>query len=728
MGDTALMLLGFWPFTMPALLWWGLAASAPIIIHLWNRRRYHEVTWAAMEFLISAMRKNSRRIRIEHLILLLIRTLILLLFAAALANPILSLFTSLGGVLGGGGDTHYVLVMDGSYSMQATGESGDTRFSIAQRLANEIVENGAQGDGFTLVLMGAPPTPVIAEPAFDPRDVVEEITNLRSRDTGAALAPTLAEVEKIVQQAAQANTRLKETRICFFTDLELRTWKEVDSAEARAQLGRLADKASLVMVDVGTDSRQNLTISHLSQSGTLIATGQSVEFTASVQNYGGDDQANTLEFLVDGQRTQRTSINVPAGDSISVQHYHRFEVGGEHEVEVRLGDDGLSVDNHRWLSVPVREAIRVLCISGKPGAAKNVAFALNPSDSSRARIQVDTDVESALVERDLYQYDCLFLCNVGRVGRDEVNVLREYVQAGGGVAFFLGDLVQADSYNQEFANDSTEASLFPVLLGDLAEGEFVLQTAGRHPVNEAFATVPGSGLFTIPSFRYLRMTPRNNETVRRIFNFDNGDPALVEMQVGKGHCLVFATAASMTSIDSTATPAMPWTALPTVKDFVSLIQEMLPILVGGRESGRNVFVGEPLAGALPGTVASDPLSLETPNDRTERVRLEVKGQDSRWTYDATWYSGVYRATYPQPQDRAEVFAVNIDSRESDPARFDRDLLPSQFQSEFTSDGAEVPTLPTSKTQPFFRYLLMGVFGLLLCETLLAWKFGHSTAR
>ena len=86
MGFAVTMLLGFWPFTMPALLWWGLAASAPIIIHLWNRRRYNEMTWAAMEFLMAAMRKNSRRIRIEHLILLFIRTLILLLFAAALAR------------------------------------------------------------------------------------------------------------------------------------------------------------------------------------------------------------------------------------------------------------------------------------------------------------------------------------------------------------------------------------------------------------------------------------------------------------------------------------------------------------------------------------------------------------------------------------------------------------------------------------------------------------------
>jgi hypothetical protein len=66
------------------LMWlWGLAAALPLLIHLLNRRQYREETWAAMEYLLRAMRKNSRRIQIEQLLLLIIRALILV--AAALA-------------------------------------------------------------------------------------------------------------------------------------------------------------------------------------------------------------------------------------------------------------------------------------------------------------------------------------------------------------------------------------------------------------------------------------------------------------------------------------------------------------------------------------------------------------------------------------------------------------------------------------------------------------------
>src|SRR3954468_3173486 len=64
----------------------GGAVSIPVIIHLLNRRRYKIVTWAAMRFLLNAQKKNSRRMRLEQLFLLVIRCLILLLIVLAMIS------------------------------------------------------------------------------------------------------------------------------------------------------------------------------------------------------------------------------------------------------------------------------------------------------------------------------------------------------------------------------------------------------------------------------------------------------------------------------------------------------------------------------------------------------------------------------------------------------------------------------------------------------------------
>ena len=61
----------------------------PLVIHLWNRRKYREVPWAAIEYLLAALRKNARRIQIEQWLLLAIRTLIIVLVVLAVAEPFL---------------------------------------------------------------------------------------------------------------------------------------------------------------------------------------------------------------------------------------------------------------------------------------------------------------------------------------------------------------------------------------------------------------------------------------------------------------------------------------------------------------------------------------------------------------------------------------------------------------------------------------------------------------
>ena len=64
-----------WLLNHPWMLGWLAAAAAPLIIHLLSKRKYREVPWAAMQYLLAALRKNSRRIQIEQWILLAVRTL-----------------------------------------------------------------------------------------------------------------------------------------------------------------------------------------------------------------------------------------------------------------------------------------------------------------------------------------------------------------------------------------------------------------------------------------------------------------------------------------------------------------------------------------------------------------------------------------------------------------------------------------------------------------------------
>lgn len=728
--------LGFWPFGSGLMLLWGLAAALPIIIHLWNRRKYREAPWAAMEYLLAAVRKNARRIRLEQWLLLAVRALILLLLALALADPLLSVLPSLGSRLGAAARTHYLLVLDGSYSMDY--RQGDARrFDEARALAAQVVQQSTQGDGFTLILMADPPQVIIGDPAFAPQDVLDELEGLEVPHTGAKLSATLAEAENILRDAARRQPELAQTRVCFFTDLGATTWNEVITDECRERIGRLAERASLTLVPVDLPSDQNLALTRLTAGDSLRTVGAPLQIQAEIQNWGRRDvdQAE-VRFFADEQQIHREALRIPAGGRASVAFSHRFETPGEHYLEARLDDDPLPIDNHRWLSVPVRESLRVLCIAGKLQAARHVAYALQPVDTDRAAIRPQIRPESALLEEDLHEYDCLFLCNVGRLGRDEAAVLRDYVENGGGLIVMLGDQVQAENYNRELVDDP-QRRVLPARLGELVDGsQYVFDPlAYRHPIVQPFRDHERTGLLTTPVWTYMRLEPVEGGTAKVALGFNTGDAAVMEEQIGRGRSILLATAGSPASINSRRTPPTPWTALATWPSFVPLVQEMLRLAVSDRDAYRNVRVGEPLAGVVHGQVGELPLRISPPDwprqpvagGPPQRIQLEVSGNDSRWTYGETEHSGMFRAQYGDPLNAVRWYGVNVDPREGSLEQLDPELLPSQFNQTSGEDTEAGAVVPGARAGSLFRSLLGGVLLLVVLETFLGWRFGTAAA-
>src|SRR5438477_2360094 len=147
---------GLWETT---LLAGAGAVSVPIIIHLLSKRRYKVVTWAAMRFLLAAQKQNTRRLRLEQLILLLMRVAIIALVVMAMASVtgwaeglwqcIVPGAAGYGG--GRSGRTHLVIVLDGSLSMGVTEPGGKTCFEKARDDAEKLIKDMPNGDAASIL-------------------------------------------------------------------------------------------------------------------------------------------------------------------------------------------------------------------------------------------------------------------------------------------------------------------------------------------------------------------------------------------------------------------------------------------------------------------------------------------------------------------------------------------------------------------------------------------------
>ncbi len=732
-------------FGSPLMLGWLAAAAAPILIHLWNRRRYKEVSWAAMEYLLAALRQNSRRIQLEEWLLLAVRTLIVLLAVFAVAEPFLE---RLGLNLVTGQRTLKMLVLDGSYSMGYK-PTDKSLFDRSKQLAEQIVEESSQGDGFTLVLMGSPPSVIFGTPAMEQHDFIEEIKNLKLPHGGGDLPATLTKVEELVGSSAAASFPRKEAY--FITDLGRNTWasdlsdegkagdakesKSSAAADFRQRIERLSQEINLVVIDLGQSSGENLAVTGLRLAEPFSTVAREVTFEAQVRNFGTQAKSHyPVEFHVDGRRVSDGFVDVPAGEAAPVSFSYRFETPGNHLVEVRLAPDLLDVDNHRWLSLDVKENVRVLCVDGKPGGAglsgatDYVVLALNPVDeanASRSVIRPEVAAESSLVERDLARYDCIFLCNVGQFTASEARLLENYLKQGGGLVFFLGDQVLPERYNRELAGENG-VRVLPAKLGPIvAEAQYRFDPLDyRSPLVHDFKGREQAGLLTTPIYRYFKLEPIKDSRATVALAFEDGDPAIVEEPLHGGRVFLAALEGSLSS--TTPLTKNPWTVMPAWPSFVPLVQEMLALSVGGKLGEHNTVVGQSLGERVPPSAVSDSLAILTPDGRREQLRVQVERDSARWTFADTSFSGVYRLE-SSGQTPASATAVNVDTTESNLAKLDHAELPSQFSTNRQTNLDADRTGNVARRGGLHKNLLYGLFVLLLAEVFLAWRFGHHRA-
>lgn len=723
-------LLGF-GFVSPWLLW-GLGLGAiPIVIHLLHRRRYREREWAAMRFLMEAARKHSRRIRLEQLLLMAVRILILVLAALALAEPYIESF---GTLFKTPQPVHRIIVIDGSYSM--AWRSGDSSsFERAREMARKVVSTAQSGDALNLVLMsGARSRAVIAEPTYQPGQVLRELSDLKVTDESASAISALETAAGLLLKAPQ----IKRTEIVFISDFQQVTWHP-KAAARRTQIERkmkqLAEHARVMLLDVGQAGMSNTAVTGFTVDEPFVVVGKNVTLNVTVRNNGPAPLASTLLALrIDDVPVTARRIDLPPHTDVHVRFTHRFATAGEHSLEARLQGDALDVDNHRLLSLPVRDQLHVLLVNGgtagpsEHDAVRYLRTALAPVTKDENRpgaIRPVVIEDGELASADLGRYDCVFLCNVGIFTDREAAILSAYVGSGGGLVFCLGDRVQADSYNRVLYRDGK--GLLPARLGNQIGDARQPKTPYTfdasdlsHPIVNVFEGNRNAGLETVLTFAYVKTIVPQEGRTRTVLDFNTGDAAILEQRYGQGRVILLAT-----SVDSS------WSTWPINPSFPPLVHELLKFAVAGRWSERQHLVGEVLSRSFPGTAFGMPVRIIRPDKMA--TPLQPKESDSVITvaYDQTDAAGLYTLVLGPPLSRRELFAVNVDPREADLATVGEQKLKAvvfphvdfvyrtQWQAFHRETGVSTDAAGT-----LTRLLLGTVFCLILVEQLMSWRFAY----
>ena len=729
-------------FTYSALLWFLPLAGLVVLIHLINMFRHRRVEWAALEFLLAGYRKSRTRILLQQLLLLLLRTLAVVAVVLMFAQPRLE--GPLAELLGGR-PTHHIVLLDDSYSMndRNAAQGGAPLFDDSKEIVRQIAENGANrrtNDRISLIRFSKATGILNGE---EP-DLAEQILNaeglnfvrgaiaaLESSESGAGPEEPL---QAAIHLLRQSTIRLKPI-VYFLSDFRQRNWE--NPAPVLKSLSEIKELGGMIrMIRALDEERPNLTLASLELVAGIHAADIDLLLDATVVNNGPNDAENVpLSLYVDGvPRPGQTIPKIKARDRTTPPIRFPVQLDGAkaHRIEVRLPPDAIPNDNRRFLALDVPAALEVLLIApqSSDSSAQYVRVALSPG-GAKSGIRVRVESPSFLISTKLDRFDAIFLIDVPKLDSSAIRSLEEYVDSGGGVAFFTGPETDPMFVRNELFKDGNGLfPLAPLAVGSLAP-DFLSRTPDvivtPHPIFRLFGEGESPLLRNVKIDQYIvaEKPAEESESQKVLATLRGGSPLVVEKSFGKGKTVAFlTTAAPIWNNWGRGNPS-----------FVVVMLELAAWLAQRNRDETSLFVDAPLI------LRADPTEYES------SIRITIPGKDDidggqanasadgsgSAIFPATHRSGFYEAVLREHSgtEKSSLFAVNVDSSEGDTRLVDVGVLADwlrPFDIALESAAGFSAPLEFTGTRSLSDALLLFVVLLLLAETFLAGRILPPSTR
>jgi hypothetical protein len=684
-----------------------------------------------MEFLLAVSRRNSRRIRIEQLLLLGLRAAIIAVAGMAIARPMLA-SSPASGILGQS-HGHYVLVIDDSLSMRMSDGLGGAVFHKAKASALKLLKRLNSTDAISVVLTSRPASALIETPSYSHDQAAQSIEQLSAScaETDMAGAMTLA------TQILEASPAGPGARYLYvITDGTRSCWTDESGLEAALPEAcrKAADLAQMALIDLGPNDRGNVAVHNVRAASKAVGVGLEATFQVDVWNFSPVERRGlSLRIIRDETLAQTPDVPpLPPRGMRTIPFNLQFDQVGEHSVtvEVESANDVLGKDDRSYLTLSATRNLNVLMVDGRPGGSAatsstyfvKTALAPETPDGPANLISTRTILPGELDSEELSEFSVIILSDVRGLGGNGWSALEKFVDAGGGLIAFLGPQSDIEEFNRHgFADGKglAPARLAGIVSTEDDERSKISPEGLYHPVVLEFKSKPGDILFNALFTGYVQARiPESRGDAATALSFVGGDPMLILTSYGKGTVAIVATAADMV-----------WSNLPAKPVFVPFCLQLVLHTAPDLSSGRNVRVRDEMIAPLTPLESSKAIKGVGPNRLKLKTRLDP-GEDQYLARCAdTETPGIYRL---EIGNRRAEFAVNLPSVESNLRSISeqdlRDVLEDvDFRYARTVDESG-KTRIDAPSREFSGGLLACVVGLLLLEMLLAQRFGRAAPR
>ena len=653
----------FTSFLYPAFLLAGLAAAIPLILHLIQRLRIVRLPFSTIRFLELAKRKAARRTKIENILLLLLRMLIVLLIAMAFAMPMLKT-RSLSAFLRDS-DRDIALVVDGSYSMQyrtGTGSAWDKALEAAESVMAEL----SGGDRVCIFVAQDVPRPVIEQLTTDKAFALEQLQSVTPNATEARLAAAVAAARTALDR--QSGNRERELHI--ITDGQELAWSSfADTDSERSGAG-----ISTFVTLTGVPAPENVAVNEIKLTPPLIMSGMSPNVTVRLASNGAPGDS-PVALHVDNREIARRGSEPADTRSREIRFTIPPLAPGVHEARVELPPDNLEADNVLHFLVRVRNNLSALCVGGTDDTFY-LMKALNPAGETGG-MNLKRLEPAAVSGEELSQYSCIFLCNALPVPGQVIVALERYVESGGLLIIFPGDAAGLTDYRVWRCLPGMPSAVED--LPTIARKCILRWEKPQHAIVRTLKPRPGET--PVATIRRCLRWKQLHDEASTIIAAGAGLPLLLQRRFANGEVLMFSVSADRS-----------WGGLPLSPYFLPIVHQL--VQYGTGMTGNEAYVWTtpelPLATHLPSATRQS--SLLDPAGIAIPIRAATVDGKTELHAEGLTMPGIYSFMQSPVAGPGPALAVNLDRKESNLAVMAHDRIPELVGNKDVHVAKTVPDL------------------------------------
>jgi hypothetical protein len=693
----------------------GLAAlSLPLILHLVRRTPKGRQAFSSLMFLSPSPPRLTRRSRLDQILLLLMRLAALALLAFAFARPFLRASTLL--TARDLPQRRVAILVDTSASMRRADVWAQAVNAVESELSDlaphDEVALYAFSDRLETVLGFRGPGDDASQ--VQAAVIRQRLASLKPTWRGGDLGTALVALAGELAAASDLDRTLGQPQIVLVSDfqagnrieaLQAFEWPEEVRVVARQVSPRETTNAYAHLLANDEEAAVQEWRVRVVNAADSVADQFYVRW--DLEDKPSKDKPNSAakSAASDGE----VAVYVPPGQSRVVQ-LPRGERHLRADRIVLRGDDH-DFDNTHYVVPPQKQAVTILFAG--PSAADDpqgmryyleIATAGDPlravtiaplADDSASLLAGDSPPQLAVV--------------TGAISEELSKELAAFAVRGGTVLVAVANgalgeslplLAPGLSLAREAETQLPSGDESFLLLGEIDFG---------HPLFVPFASPRYSDFTKIHFWRHTSLAIAPESSAQVAARFDNGEPAFIDVPVGKGRALVFASGWSPDD-----------SQLALSSKFVPLIGALVDLACGTGQGIDGVTVGQPVE-----------LSAE---DATPYVVHSPTGQPVQLPADknvfaATDEPGIYRASAAK---REISFAVNLPLIESNTAPLPLEQLEQfgvRMGSELTTaerleQQRQARDVELESRQKIWRWLLVAALGFVILETWWAGRAGR----